>query len=163
MLPKEPEKNVNLENKLKLEFYKLEETFKGEVVLESGTNGNILSNPKRFVPESVIINEDDLLENIIKRINERFNGVFSEGDRVIVETIYNRCIKGNKKLQRYAKSNDAEVFEKSIFPDVFKKVAQECYMDSMSAFSKLFEDKRFYNSVMEELAKESYKDLRSEK
>lgn len=36
-------------------------------------------------------------------------------------------------------------------------------MESMSSFSKLFEDKKFYNSVMEEIARESYKDLRSEK
>lgn len=35
-------------------------------------------------------------------------------------------------------------------------------MESMSSFSKLFEDKTFYNSVMEEIARESYKDLRSE-
>ena len=31
----------------------------------------------------------------------------------------------------------------------------------MKAFSKLFEDKNFYQSVMEEIAKEAYKDLRN--
>lgn len=34
-------------------------------------------------------------------------------------------------------------------------------MDSMTSFSKLFEDKKFYNSVMEEIAKEAYKNLRN--
>ncbi|MGC5328188.1 type I restriction endonuclease subunit R [Brevibacillus sp. SYSU BS000544] len=163
MIPKENDKKIILEDKLRLEFYKLEETFKGDIVLESNTQYQILSNPKRFVPESVIVSDDDLLENIIRKINERFNGTFTEGDKVIVETIYNKVVKDNKKLKTYAKNNDAEVFERSIFPDIFKKIAQECYMESMTSFSKLFEDKKFYNSVMEEIARESYKDLRSEK
>ena len=80
---------------------------------------------------------------------------------MIVETIYNKCVKGNEKLKTYAKKNDEEVFNQSIFPEIFQKVTQECYMESMKAFSKLFEDKNFYQSVMEEIAKEAYKDLRN--
>jgi len=34
-------------------------------------------------------------------------------------------------------------------------------MEQMKAFSKLFEDKSFYDSVMESIAKEAYKDLRN--
>ncbi len=52
--------------------------------------------------------EDALLEEIISKINERFDGIFSEGDRVIVETLYNRA-KENKKLNRQAQKNDEEV------------------------------------------------------
>ena len=33
----------------------------------------------------------------------------------------------------------------------------------MKSFSKLFENKSFYNSIMESLAKEAYKDLRSKR
>ncbi len=94
-----------------------------------------------FMPE-----EDALLEEIISKINERFDGIFSEGDRVIVETLYNR-VKENKKLNRQAQKNDEEVYTKSIFPEVFKQVAQDCYIEQMKAFSKLFEDKRFYDTV----------------
>ncbi|WP_081970069.1 type I restriction endonuclease subunit R [Paenibacillus sp. FSL P4-0081] len=162
ILPKEDDKKVDLEDKLRLEFYKLEETFKGDISLNPTKDEQTLVNPNSFVPESIIITDDELLENIINRINERFNGMFTEGDKVIVETIYNRIVKDNKKLRTYAKNNDAEVFERSIFPEIFKKITQECYMESMSSFSKLFEDKKFYNSVMEEIARESYKDLRSQ-
>lgn len=161
MIPKEPDKDIDIDGKLKLEFYKLQETFKGDILLSPTTEDKTLVTPKRIVPEAIKITDDELLESIINRINERFNGTFTEADRVIVETIYSRVVKGNKKLKTYAQNNDAEVFEQSIFPDIFKKIAQECYMDSMTAFSKLFEDKNFYNSVMEEIARESYKDLRS--
>lgn len=157
MLPKEPDKDIDIDGKLKLEFYKLQETFKGDILLSPTTEDKTLVTLKRIVPEVIKITDDELLESI----NERFNGTFTEADRVIVETIYSRVVKGNKKLKTYAQNNDAEVFEQSIFPDIFKKIAQECYMESMRAFSKLFEDKNFYNSVMEEIARESYKDLRS--
>ena len=33
-------------------------------------------------------------------------------------------------------------------------------MEQMKVFSKLFEDKVFYTSVMKSIAKEAYKDLR---
>ncbi len=42
--------------------------------------------------------EDALLEEIISKINERFDGIFSEGDRVIVETLYNRA-KGKQETK----------------------------------------------------------------
>ena len=102
--------------------------------------------------------EDALLEEIISKINERFDGIFSEGDRVIVETLYNRA-KENKKLNRQAQKNDEEVYTKSIFPEVFKQVAQDCYIEQMKAFSKLFEDKRFYDTVMATLAQEESRSI----
>ena len=76
-----------------------------------------------------------MLEEIIEKINERFDGIFSEGDRVIVETRYSRA-KDNKKLNQQAEKNDEEVYTKSIFPEVVKEVAQDCYMEQMKAFSK---------------------------
>jgi type I restriction enzyme R subunit len=74
--------------------------------------------------------------------------------------LYKRAVKDNKKLKQYAKNNDAEVFEQSIFPEIFKTIAQKCYTESMDSFTKLFENKEFYNSVMEEIAKQAYKELR---
>lgn len=160
-IPREKIEHVNLEDKLRLEFYKLEQTFKGDIALDPTEDDKILVNPKTIDSGVKPQEEDELLENIINKINERFSGVFTESDRVIVETIYKRAVKDNKKLRTYAKNNDAEVFETSIFPEIFKKIAQECYMEQMSAFSKLFEDKTYYTSVMEEVGKEAYKGLRS--
>ncbi|WP_010233412.1 type I restriction endonuclease subunit R [Clostridium arbusti] len=163
LLPKANGRDIDLEGKLKLEFYKLEKTFKGDISLNPTVEDETLINPKNIDTGGKPENEDELLENIINKINDRFKGIFTEGDKVIVETIYNKCVKDNKKLKQYAKKNDSEVFEQSIFPEIFKKIAQDCYTESMSSFSKLFEDKTFYQSVMEEIAREAYKDLRSKK
>lgn len=154
-------KTVDLEDKLRLEFYKLEQTFKGDISLNPTVETNTLENPKKLNTTGRGIEQDDLLENIITKINDKFQGIFTESDRVIVETIYNKCVKDNKKLKMQAKNNDEEVFNQSIFPEIFKEVAQDCYMEQMKAFSKLFEDKAFYQSVMESIAKEAYKDLRN--
>lgn len=159
LLPPVATKDIDLENKLKLEFYKLEQTFKGDITLNPTTEDKVLENPKTITVGGST-DKDELLENVINKINERFQGVFTDGDKVIVETIYKKCVKDNKKLTTYAKNNDAQLFEESIFPEIFKKIAQDCYMEQMSSFKKLFEDKEFYNSIMEELAHEAYKGLR---
>ena len=68
----------------------------------------------------------------------------------------------DKKLTRYAKKNNVEVFQESIFPGVFKTVAHECYSEQMDAFKKLFQDKEFYNTIMQEIGKETYRSLRND-
>ena len=160
LLPKAIEENVDLEGKLKLEFYKLEETFKGKITLDPTEEDETLKNPKNVNVDDRK-EEDELLEVIIERINERFKGIFTETDRVIVETLYAKAVEKDNKLEEYAKNNDAKVFEESIFPEIFKRIAQESYMESIESFTKLFEDKTFYETVMKEIAKEVYKDLRS--
>ncbi|MCM1122648.1 MAG: DEAD/DEAH box helicase family protein [Eubacterium sp.] len=154
-------KTVDLEDKLKLEFYKLEQTFQGDISLASTDETSTLHNPKKLNTSGKDSTHKELLDVIIGKINEKYQGIFVESDRVIVEQLYNRCIKYNDKLKIQAKKNDEEVFNRSIFPDIFKQVAQECYMEQMKAFSKLFEDKSFYVSVQDSIAREAYKDLRS--
>ena len=159
--PATDEKPVDLEDKLRLEFYKLEQTFKGDISLNPTVEASTLVNPKTLKTSGKGMDKDELLDVIIDKINEKYLGFFLESDRVVVEQLYNRCVKYNDKIKMQARKNDEEVFNRSIFPEIFKKVAQECYMEQMKAFSKLFEDKIFYNSVMESMAAEAYKDLRN--
>lgn len=162
VLPRATEPEVvNLTDKLKLEFYKLEETFKGNITLNPTIEDETIKNVKTLDTQGRMKDEDDLLENIISKINERFHGAFKDADRVIVETIYNKCLEDDKRLLAQAKRNDEVIFGQSIFPDTFKRAAQDCYVEQMDAFSKLFEDKAFYNLVMTTMAKEMYKDLRN--
>lgn len=163
MLPRARETSIDLEDKLRLEFYKLEQTYKGDIVLDPGKEYKTLENPKTINTDGKLTDDDEFLEEVIKRVNERYKGKFTEGDRVISETVYTRMRKGeqSKKLERYAKNNDAEVFQKSIIPEEFKKAAQDCYIESTESFTKLFEDKEFYSLVMEEVGRVLYKELRS--
>ena len=71
-------------------------------------------------------------------------------------------MKREKRLRAYAKKNEEAVFRQSIFPEVFEEVAQDCYTNSMEAFAKLFQDKVFYEIVLDSISRQAYKDLRNE-
>lgn len=66
-----------------------------------------------------------------------------------------------KKFKHYAKDTTAEMFVKSLFPEKFKEIATQCWLNNSDAYTKLFNDTEFYRQVMETMAKELYRSLRS--
>lgn len=60
------------------------------------------------------------------------------------------------------KDNAPEMFVKSLFPNKFKDIVTRCFLENNDIFKKLFNDSDFYVKVMEAMAKELYKELRSE-
>ena len=162
LLPKTPHEKVDLTGKLALEHNKLSEAFSGSIVMETtieyktlksetGGSGNRAEEKK------------DLLGNIIDKINLMYHGNFTEADRVIVETIFDAMKKEEKKLSKQAKNSDINMFAQNIFPKVFEKIAQDCYVQQMDAFAKLFEEPSFYGKVMEEMGRAMYFNLKNEK
>lgn len=149
---------IDLNNKLRLEFYKLEKSFEGSIALESTKNTELLINTKEAKISSISEEPIEDLDVLIKKINDKFKGIFNEEDRVIVETIFEKC-KKDEKLKAYAQKNDEEVFNQSIFPGVFENIAYQCYEDSINSFTKLFQDKDLYQIIMKEIAKEAYREF----
>lgn len=164
LLLKRTREELDLENKLSLEFFKLEETFKGSIVLDQSGKYEVLVNPKTIDTEGGKSDEEEFLEEIIKKVNEKYKGRLTDADKVIIETLSKRAYQGklSKKLRRYANKNNVEVFEKSIFPDIFKELSQECYMESVESYGKLFEDREFYDTIMAITARSLYSKLRKE-
>ncbi len=162
LLPRRPSEKVNLDDKIQLEYTNIHQTFSGVIELKKSPNDNSnVVNPSKDAKVKFIDEKKELLNNIIDKINIMFEGKFDESDRVIVETIYNRFVDGkNTKLKKYAKNTDRDMFAKSIFPKEFDSVAQDCYTEQMDAFAKLFENKDFYNKVMEAMGKALYQSLR---
>jgi type I restriction enzyme R subunit len=162
VIPKKPHQTVDLSNKLALINNKLTESFSGTIELAPTEKEKTLKPEKGTKGKPTEV-KTDLLANIIEKINIMYAGKFTEADRVIVETIYDKLMKASKGLKKQAKNNDASMFETSIFPKEFEKVAQKCYMEQMDAFSKLFEDEQFYKRVMSEMAKAMYLNYRDER
>ena len=160
LLPKTPHEKVDLTGKLALEHHKFTEDFTGSIVLAPTAEDKTLENEKGGsgnAPEE----KKDLLGNIIDKINLMYRGNFTEADRVIVETIYDAIQKEGKKLSKQAKNSDVNMFAQNIFPKVFEKIAQECYVQQMDSFAKLFEEPSFYKRVMEEMARAMYFNLKN--
>ena len=158
-LPKNAHEKVDLSGKLALINNKLSETFSGSLSL-APTKEDKTINPEKGGQGIKVETKRDLLKNIIDKINIMYQGKFTEADRVIVETIYDR-LQGaaNATLKKQAKNSDVNMFAENIFPKEFEKIAQKCYMEQMDAFSKLFEDEQFYKRVMQEMAKAMYVNL----
>ena len=162
LIPSPDRISLDLDGKLKLEFYKLDKTFEGDI--------SILAEPTieygQLDTGSKPKEDEDYLDEIINRINERYHGDFTDQDRVVIDFIYKEASQGLRKesLTTYAKKNDSEVFKKSIFPKDFEDIAFKLYKenkDRNNSFKKLFQDKDFYNAAMSAVGEMIYKDLRS--
>ena len=160
LLPKTPHEKVDLTGKLALEHNKLSEGFSGSIVLEPTVEDKTLKGEKGGTGKQVE-EKKDLLDNIIDKINLMYHGNFTEADRVIVESIYDAMQKETKKLTKQAKNSDVNMFAQNIFPKIFEKIAQACYVQQMDAFAKLFEDPSFYGRVMEEMGRAMYFNLKN--
>ena len=154
LLPAEPVKMIDLEGALRLEFYKLEQTFKGDIVLTdtagvyepAGGKGKATPEPK------------EPLEEVINKINELFAGNFTDADRVLIYALHDK-LKDDKKLKKIARTSDAQVFSESIFPKTFDEVAQDSYVEQTEAFTSLFQNKSKYKAIMSALAGMLYKEF----
>ena len=90
-----------------------------------------------------------------------YQGQFSEADRVIVESIYDKMVStAKRKLTKQANNTDEKQFEESIFPQIFDEVARGCYVEQMDSFAKLFENSDFYRNVMTQMAKVMYENYK---
>jgi type I restriction enzyme R subunit len=152
---------VDLTGKLSLEHHKFTEGFSGSIVLAPTAEDKTLESEKGG-SGSVPTEKKDLLSNIIEKINLMYQGNFTEADRVIIETIYDAIQKENKKLSKQVKNSDVNMFAQNIFPKIFEKIAQECYVQHMDSFAKLFEEPSFYKRVMEEMGKGMYYRIKEE-
>ena len=154
LIPPDPGPMIDLEGKLKLEFYKLEETFKGTIGLSD--------EPIQFVPALDTgkggPEPQEPLEVVIERINDLYAGNFTDGDRVVLQAMHEK-LRSDKKLRSIARSSNPQIFTESIFPKSFGEVAQESYMEQTEAYTSMFEDKSKYNAMMSALGEILYREF----
>jgi type I restriction enzyme R subunit len=156
LLPAEKEEPVDLDGKLKLEYYKLQKTFEGAIQLEN-VDGQYVPVDKKS-PQGK--QQKSTLDEILEKINEKYKGEFTEGDRVMLNALHDKLV-GNEKLASSAKTTDPVIFTESIFPAAFGDAAMTSYMESQDSYSALFEDKTKYNAIMNALAGIIYRELRT--
>ena len=155
LIPPDQVEMIDLEGKLKLEYYKLQKTYEGSIDLrETATvlvpvNARSVASPEKKLP----------LDEIIDKINEQYNGTFTDADRVVVSAMKDKLM-ADEKLQTMAKTSDPQIFNDSVFPKFFNLIAQDCYTESQDAFTSLFADQAKYNAVMHALSNVIYRDMR---
>ena len=155
LLPSDPVQPFDLDNRVKLEYYRLEKTFEGSIALESQPGSWRPTSPKRAGGQKDRMSP---LDAIIERINEEFYGDFTEADRVMVDTLYQK-MRNDSKTKKAAKTDDRQVYENSLFPGIFDTAAQKAYLENNEAYEQLFLDADKYQAVMKALADRLYSEL----
>ncbi len=157
LLPAEPADPVDLEGKLQLEYYKLQKTFEGAITLQKEKGVYEPAKQKSAAGHD----PKEPLDEIIAKINEKYKGAFTEGDRVLLNALHTRLM-ANKRLASMAKTSDPQIFAESIFPKAFGDAAQDSYIESQDTYTALFENRNKYNAIMSALAEVIYREMREQ-
>ena len=157
-LPAEKTSRYYLDDKIRLEFEALKESFHGSIALEQGGS----FKPGNSTEPQTRKKKKDTLQRIIDMVNERYDGDFSDSSRVIIAGIVNMFLNDDeyKKYQRYAMNNNTEMFVNSLFPDKFMEIVAKCFLENNETYRKLYEDSDFKQRVMEAVGRGLYDDMR---
>lgn len=156
LIPSESAQMIDLAGKLQLEYYKLQKTFEGAIALTDETSSY---TPDANAKGAAKSEEEQPLDEVIKKINTQYSGKFTESDKVLLATLRTKLL-NNTKLQNSARTSDPQIFTESIFPRAFGAAAQDSYMEARDAFATLFKDQEKYYVFMYALGKHIYNQLR---
>ena len=161
LLPKNKIDVIDLEGTVKLTYYNLKQTFDGSVSLRKTeeTLGMIKSQGAKV--QIAVLPEKRLLDEVIQKVNELYSGQFTDGDNLIVENLMNTIME-DKTIKNLAKNNNEDMFTKSVFPKVFSEKTAKCYKESATSYKKLFENKEFYDAIMNSLGNVIYRLMKNE-
>ncbi len=155
LLPADKIDPIDLEGKLKLEYYKLQKTFEGEIRLQN-LDGEYVPAKQKGASGS---QKKSTLDEILERINEKYKGQFTDADRVIIDALHQKLMK-NQKLADSARTADPTIFTESIFPSAFQAAALDSYTESQESYESLFADQSKFNAIMSVLAGVIYREMR---
>lgn len=133
-----------VDDKVEMRFYKLKREFEGSISLESG--GGVLEPggaAKTVIPDK----KRDPLQVLVDKFNEQWAGNFTEGDRVVIDTLWKR-IADNPQVADTIRRDGRQVFESSLLPEVFDEEARKAYVENTDSFTSLFEDSEKYRAMM---------------
>lgn len=133
-----------VDDKVEMRFYKLKQEFEGSISLEPG--GGVLDPggaAKTVTPDK----KRDPLQVLVDKFNEQWAGNFTEGDRVVIDTLWKR-IAENPQVADTIRRDGRQVFESSLLPKVFDEEARRAYVENTDSFTSLFDDSEKYRAMM---------------
>lgn len=153
VLPKGKIQSVNLDDKILMEYYRLEKSFEGSITLEGTDEG--------FTPikgeAGVKKDKKEPLTQLIEKINELFGTSFTEMDKVLTQMVND--FEADEQMVNFAQNNDENVF-KLIYEQNFKEKAAHRYEQNDSFFVKMFNDADFMQFVMDSMRHQIYSKLK---
>ena len=149
MLKSDVEPVESVEDKIEMRFYKLKQEFEGSISLEGG-KGEL--KPAAHKGNAPLNKKKDPLQILIERFNDEWGGDFSEGDAVVIDTLWKRMV-DLPEVADSIKRDGEHVFQSSLLPKLFSELAMKAYQENVEAFTSLFEDKMKYQAMMSIIGK----------
>ncbi len=155
-LPKEKGPYITIDDKVLLEYYRLEKEFDGSISLSEneGGIGGIKGEAGAKHKKS------NSLAEIIAAINEKYGTNFTEMDKVL-EQIQEDFL-ADEKLVAFAQNNDEAMFGLK-FEQEFENIAAQRYEQNDAFFIRMFQDSDVMKSVIEMLKPIVYRKMRKKK
>ena len=156
VLPKEKGPYITIDDKVLLEYYRLEKEFDGLISLSGnegglgGIKGEAGARPKK----------SNSLAEIIAAINEKYGTNFTEMDKVL-EQIQQDFL-ADEKLVSFAQNNDEAMFGLK-FEQEFENFAAKRYEENDAFFVKMFTDSGVMKSIVDMLKPIIYRKMRKKK
>lgn len=133
-----------VDDKVEMRFYKLKQEFEGSISLEPGGG---VRDPGGAAKTVTPDKKRDPLQVLVDKFNEQWAGNFTEGDRVVIDTLWKR-IAENPQVADTIRRDGRQVFESSLLPKVFDEEARRAYVENTDSFTSLFEDSEKYRAMM---------------
>ena len=154
-LPKNSTDKVDIDDKVLLEYYKLEKDFEGEITLTKSEQGfkSITGDAGRKEKKK------DPLTVIIDKINEHYGTTFTEMDKVLLQLENDYA--ADPKWRGYAKSNNYGTFLMLLKRNFLDK-ASERYEQNDEFFVRLFKEPVFMEEVIDMFAPVLFERLKKE-
>lgn len=153
MLPKGGSEKVYIDDKVLLEYYKLEKDFDGSIQLEPTSEGFTPITGEAGRREK----QKDPLTIIIDKINEKYGTSFTEMDKVLLQIENDYAVQD--KWKSYAQNNDFKTFM-LLFAKDFPEMAAARYEQNEDFFVKMFSDPVMMQQVMESIGNVVYERLK---
>lgn len=155
ILPREHTKMEILDDKIDLEYYRLEKEFEGSIELTkeegelSPSTGNIGKREE---------DEEETLSEIVDRINNKYHTNFTNMDKVM-DQITNDFL-NDEKMVMYAKNNNPEQFMK-VYNEEFPKKTYKRYKENNEMFNKMMAEPGYMEDFMKSMFTYIYENLKN--
>ena len=154
--PKGDRPVVDIDDKVLLEYYRLEKDFEGDIQLEPAEGGFVPITGEAGHREP----KKDPLTVIIEKINEKYGTDFTEMDKVLTQLENDYA--AQDKWQGYAQNSDRKTFM-LLFEKDFPNMAAQRYEMNDGFFVKLFSEPEMMKMVMETVGGVVYERLKKRK
>lgn len=155
VLPKGEKATVDLDDIILMEYYRLEKSYEGAIVMEKHDDYSV--DPIKG-EAGVKKEKKDSLTILLDRINEKFGTTFTEMDKVLLQI--ENDIRAEESLINFAQNNDERVF-RPVFEKVFKDMAIQRYEQNDEFFIRMFNDSAFMQYTMDLMRSDIYRKIKT--